>query len=78
MDILTGADLGQRLRISQAMVSRLRSGQRKPSYRLMVRIAEHLEWPIEDQVAAAIDGSYADRLQQKLGWTKEKSNASTG
>lgn len=50
--LVTNEQVAQNLGISHSMVSRIRSGDRLPSYTLMHRIEAALQWTIADQVTA--------------------------
>lgn len=45
-------DIAERLGINPVSLSRLRSGERKPSLRMMKRIETELGWTMADQSAA--------------------------
>lgn len=47
--------VAQMLGVSMATVSRLRSGDRQPSFLLMAAIEKALDWPIEDQARQRTD-----------------------
>lgn len=42
--------MAELLGVSQATVSRLASGKRRPSAELMTKIRRHLNWSVDDQV----------------------------
>lgn len=58
----TSTDLARRIGVSVATVSRLASGNRSPSVALMERISKVIEWPIEKQCRAYLDGTYGQKL----------------
>lgn len=45
-------DIAERLGINPVSLSRLRSGERKPSLRMMLRIESELGWSLTEQSAA--------------------------
>jgi transcriptional regulator with XRE-family HTH domain len=55
---MTGAEMALLLGCSEATVSRLRSGERTPSVRMMNEIRRVLAWSVEQQAAAIEQGSY--------------------
>lgn len=59
---LSNADLGVRLNVSHATVSRIRSGNRLPSIGVMSRISELTGWSIDDQVLARNENRYAEQF----------------
>lgn len=58
--------LADLLALSASAVSRLCSGERRPSLDLMFIIHDRLAWPIEDQINEIRCGSYASMLRQKM------------
>lgn len=57
MEAVLHKDVAELLGVSVASVSRLRSGNQKPSLDLMFTIRNKLDWSAEDQV----DAWYSDR-----------------
>lgn len=51
---------------SEATISRLRSGDRQPSVRLMQEIRRVLSWSIDDQVTALERGVYGEVFAHKM------------
>jgi len=51
---------------SEATISRLLSGDRKPSLDLMLRIRAVTDWALEDQADCLQIGMYAGRLKEKM------------
>jgi transcriptional regulator with XRE-family HTH domain len=60
------AEAAQALGCSVATVSRLRSGDRRPSLPLMQEIKRVLSWSIDDQAAAIERGDYAEMFTGKM------------
>lgn len=67
---MIASELATAARISQATVSRLLSGDRGPSIRMMGRIRDVLSWPAEEQVRAIEKGQYAEQLNERLRMTQ--------
>lgn len=63
---MNARELSQVLEVSEATVSRLGSGHRKPSTELMMQIADKLKWPIGHQAQAMRDGQYPDTFRQVM------------
>lgn len=59
---LSNSELGVRLGVSHATVSRIRSGNRLPSIGVMSRISELTGWSINDQVQARNEGRYSEQF----------------
>lgn len=59
---LSNAELGAKLGVSHATVSRIRSGNRLPSIGVMSRISELTGWSIDDQVVARNENQYSERF----------------
>jgi transcriptional regulator with XRE-family HTH domain len=63
------AEAAEALGCSVATISRLRSGERNPSVRLMQEIRRILSWSLDDQAAAIERGDFgsvfADRMDQR-------------
>lgn len=68
---MNGRELADRLGISQAMVSRLRSGERKPSFALMRNIRSVTGWTISSQIDALEAGVYPQKLSELLSPQEE-------
>ena len=51
---------------SEATISRLLSGERKPSLDLMLRIRAVTDWALEDQADCLQMGLYSGRLKEKM------------
>lgn len=64
---VTNEQIARDLRISDSMVSRLRSGDRFPSFETMLVIAGRYNWPVSEQVAARANGVYAKSFEYMVG-----------
>ncbi len=60
------AELASATGLSEAMVSRLVSGQRMPSMDSMIRLRLALSWSVERQLDARFDGTYAEQLKERM------------
>jgi transcriptional regulator with XRE-family HTH domain len=58
--------VGQLLGVSHATVSRYKSGDRLPTIDIMGKIAEVLNWSMDDQYAARQSGNYAREFIARL------------
>lgn len=67
---MNGRELAQALGVSEATVSRLASGHRKPSVTLMGKIKPILAWKIDAQVEALSQGTYAQVFTEKMAKKK--------
>lgn len=56
---MTGAELAEALGVSEATVSRIGSGERRPSMDLMLKIRDVLHWSVERQADAIRCETYA-------------------
>lgn len=54
------------LGVSEATVSRICSGERRPSIDLMFKIRAVLVWSVEAQVDSVRVGTYAQEFRQKM------------
>lgn len=61
---LSNTELGAALGVSHASVSRIRSGDRLPSIRVMSRIATLTGWDVGEQVEAREEGTYAEEFEK--------------
>jgi hypothetical protein len=67
---LSNSKLGALLDLSHASVSRIRSGNRLPSLKVMAVIAGLTGWSLDDQVAARESGTYASCFEETFeGYT---------
>ena len=66
----SNARVGQRLGVNHSTISRIRSGQRYPSRRLMRLIEEEYGWSVNDQIELLPDGGrnrrYANEFDKKV------------
>lgn len=67
---MIASELAAAARISQATVSRLLSGDRGPSIRMIAKIRDVLAWPAEEQVKAIEQDRYAEELNARLRTTQ--------
>lgn len=58
--------VAERLDVNFSSVSRLRTGVRHPSYRLMTKIEQEFGWDCGQQVHAAVNGTYANEFERVL------------
>ena len=65
-------ELAQALECSEATVSRICSGERRPSVDLMTRIRRVLRWTVESQVDEIRCGTYAQTFVQKMERTRSR------
>lgn len=70
---MLASELADRIDLSEAMVSRIASGEREPSIETMAKIRTALAWSIERQLDAKFAGKYADEFKQRM----ERSRART-
>lgn len=63
MNVTRTADL---LGVSAATVSRICSGDRRPSLDLMFVIEKEMRWPLTEQAEAIQAGTYADRFKDRM------------
>lgn len=56
---MSATDLATQLGVSVSMVSRLRSGQRRPSLSLILKIRDALNWPVEEQAMVLAESTTA-------------------
>lgn len=69
---MNARELAAEVRVSEATVSRLLSGQRGPGIRLIARIRDALQWPAEEQVRAIERDRYDVELKRRLDNTQLK------
>lgn len=62
----TAEGLAAALGVSLATISRLRSGDRRPSMALMSRIEKELGWSIETQARAWINGNWHLKFETRI------------
>ncbi len=65
---MTGAELAEALGLSESTVSRLASGDRRPSIDTMFEVQRVLDWPIEQQLDLLRDGrrAYGCEFKQRM------------
>lgn len=63
---LTNQALATRLGVTHSAISRLRSGARKPSVATMRAVEREFDWPIGEQWASTLDGTYAEKFESRL------------
>ncbi len=59
-------EVGHRLGVSHATVSRYKSGDRFPTIDILAKIAEVYDWSIDDQYAARQKGTYANEFAERV------------
>lgn len=66
---MTGAELAELTGLSEATVSRLASGERKPSLETMAKVEGVLGWSVSRQTALYLEGAdaYANEFSERLG-----------
>lgn len=64
---VTNEQIARDLKLSDSMVSRIRSGDRFPSFGTMELIALQYHWPVADQVARRMLGEYAKSFEYRVG-----------
>lgn len=63
---MIAADFARLVEKSDATVSRLLAGERRPSIELVVVIANKIGWPVEEQVRSIYNGTYGWDLETKM------------
>lgn len=63
---VTNQKVGEDLGISHSMVSRIRSGDRRPSLEVMLKMHEEWDWPLDVQAFSWTMGSYARDFEAEL------------
>lgn len=63
---MTNQEVANLIGLSHSSVSRIRKGERSPSLGAMVRIDASLDWPIDQQVTAKIEGVYAAYFEGQI------------
>lgn len=63
---MTNQEVATLIGLSHSSVSRIRKGERSPSLEAMVRIDSTLNWPIDQQVTAKIEGVYAAYFEGQI------------
>jgi transcriptional regulator with XRE-family HTH domain len=60
------AEMAEATELSEAMISRLASGERNPSFETMAKIRRVLGWSIERQVDELRRGNYAAEFKLRM------------
>lgn len=63
---MTGVEMAEALGVSESTVSRLASGDRRPSIETMVEIQRVLSWPIEHQIDSISGDTYGHEFKQRM------------
>ena len=63
---VTHRTVADKLGLTVAAVSRLRSGSRLPSFDLMWKIQEAYDWSVEEQTRARVDGQWMYAFESVL------------
>lgn len=63
---VTNREVGEVLGVTHSMISRIRSGSRKPSLALMTRIEYEFHWSVQSQAHNLILGTYESEFEQVL------------
>lgn len=63
---VTNMEVGLEIDMGHTGVSRLRSGDRLPSIRIMYNIQSAYAWPIADQIDARMNGNYGRAFENVL------------
>lgn len=72
MVTVSNSELGRRLGVSHATISRIRSGTRAPSYPLMKRIARLVDWDVTEQVEVRHQPDGQRRYSEAFEWHIER------
>lgn len=64
--LVTNQQVGTDIGATHSMVSRIRSGDRLPSFELMRQIETQIGWSMTDQTDARLLGSYAQEFESAL------------
>lgn len=63
---MINSEMATALEVSEATVSRIASGERRPSLDLMYKVRQTLRWGIEAQADAVIRGTYAAEFKRRM------------
>lgn len=66
---MTGAEAAERLGVSESTISRIRSGERRPSLDLMIGIAALFSWSMDEQATAIVDEVYEAEFTKRMDTT---------
>lgn len=67
--VITNERIAQDIGVTHSMVSRIRSGDRFPSYDTMKQIERAYNWTVADQLKARDEGKYASSLEYQVRLT---------
>lgn len=65
--LATNEWVAQQLGLTHSMISRIRSGDRRPSIEVMGKIQERFHWSLNKQLEARREGNYAAQFELILG-----------
>jgi transcriptional regulator with XRE-family HTH domain len=68
--------MAERLEVSEATISRLASGERRPSIDVMIRIRDVLGWPLDNQ--ADVLNISSSGWSHQFKWRMEALDGDTG
>jgi transcriptional regulator with XRE-family HTH domain len=63
---MTNQEVADLLFLTHSAVSRLRNGTRSPSLQTMVTVETALDWPLNEQITAKIEDTYATYLEGQI------------
>lgn len=63
---MTNVEMAEALDVSEATISRIASGERRPSLDLMIEIRRVLRWSIEDQAEEIRCETYATEFKRRM------------
>jgi transcriptional regulator with XRE-family HTH domain len=63
---MTNQEVGELIGLSHSAVSRIRRGERNPSFDVMMKIDQKFDWPLEQQIVAKVEGYYATYFEGRL------------
>ena len=75
---MNGRELAQALGVSEATVSRLASGHRKPGLTQMIKIRSVLGWKLDAQADALQSGTYGQVFAEKMAKKKGPRQPASG
>lgn len=64
--VITNARVAKDIGVTHSMVSRIRSGDRHPSFEIMAQIERAYNWTISDQAKARTEGKYAQMFEYRV------------
>lgn len=74
---MLASELADELEVSEATISRIASGERRPSLDLMYKIRSALRWSIEAQVDEIQCGVYSSEFKKRMERRRARSHSST-